>query len=119
MIRLRHQQPSLWETFFAQEVEELWEHRLLTTIYYVSLKPRHRRLAGRMEAVLSGSVRIRIGSKNHRCEPTENTAASSTATNTTPGAGTKVDNLGVANAMASVDRFTTSGSKIHRTSLTF
>jgi IS5 family transposase len=25
MIRLRHQQPSLWETFFAQEVEELWE----------------------------------------------------------------------------------------------
>ena len=24
MIRLRHQQPSLWETFFAQEVEELW-----------------------------------------------------------------------------------------------
>jgi hypothetical protein len=25
MIRLRHQQPSLWETFFAQEVDELWE----------------------------------------------------------------------------------------------
>ena len=25
MIRLRHQQPSLWETFFAHEVEELWE----------------------------------------------------------------------------------------------
>ena len=25
MIRLRHQQPSLWETFFADEVEELWE----------------------------------------------------------------------------------------------
>src|SRR5215471_19071433 len=25
MIRLRHQQPSLWETFFAQEVEELWD----------------------------------------------------------------------------------------------
>jgi IS5 family transposase len=25
MIRLRHQQPSLWETFFSQEVEELWE----------------------------------------------------------------------------------------------
>jgi IS5 family transposase len=25
MIRLRHQQPSLWATFFAQEVEELWE----------------------------------------------------------------------------------------------
>ena len=25
MIRLRHQQPSLWETFFADEVEKLWE----------------------------------------------------------------------------------------------
>jgi transposase, IS5 family len=25
MIRLRHQQPSLWETFFAEEVDELWE----------------------------------------------------------------------------------------------
>lgn len=25
MIRLRHQQPSLWETFFAEEVAELWE----------------------------------------------------------------------------------------------
>ena len=25
MIRVRHQQPSLWETFFAQEVAELWE----------------------------------------------------------------------------------------------
>lgn len=25
MIRLRHQQPSLWETFFAQEVDQLWE----------------------------------------------------------------------------------------------
>lgn len=25
MIRLRHQQPSLWETFFAEEVEQLWE----------------------------------------------------------------------------------------------
>lgn len=25
MIQLRHQQPSLWETFFAQEVAELWE----------------------------------------------------------------------------------------------
>jgi IS5 family transposase len=25
MIRLRHQQPSLWETFFAEEVAALWE----------------------------------------------------------------------------------------------
>src|SRR5215472_13311251 len=25
MIRLRHQQPSLWETFFAQNVDDLWE----------------------------------------------------------------------------------------------
>ena len=25
MIRVRHQQPSLWETFFAQEVAEWWE----------------------------------------------------------------------------------------------
>lgn len=25
MIRMRHQQPSLWETFFAPEVAELWE----------------------------------------------------------------------------------------------
>jgi transposase, IS5 family len=25
MIRMRHQQPSLWETFFAEEVAELWE----------------------------------------------------------------------------------------------
>jgi IS5 family transposase len=25
MIRLRHQQPNLWETFFAEEVAELWE----------------------------------------------------------------------------------------------
>ena len=25
MIRMRHQQPSLWETFFATEVAELWE----------------------------------------------------------------------------------------------
>ncbi len=25
MIRIRHQQPSLWETFFAEEVAELWE----------------------------------------------------------------------------------------------
>lgn len=25
MIGLRHQQPSLWESFFAHEVEELWE----------------------------------------------------------------------------------------------
>ena len=25
MIRLRHRQASLWETSFAQEVEELWE----------------------------------------------------------------------------------------------
>jgi transposase, IS5 family len=25
MIRLRHQQPTLWETFFAEEVAELWE----------------------------------------------------------------------------------------------
>ena len=25
MIRMRHQQPSLWETFFAEEVSELWE----------------------------------------------------------------------------------------------
>ena len=25
MIRLRQQQRRLWETFFAQEVEELWE----------------------------------------------------------------------------------------------
>jgi len=25
MIRMRHQQPSLWETFFAGEVAELWE----------------------------------------------------------------------------------------------
>jgi len=25
MIRLRHQQPSLWETFFDQEVADLWE----------------------------------------------------------------------------------------------
>jgi len=25
MIRLRHQQPSLWETFFAEEVSALWE----------------------------------------------------------------------------------------------
>ncbi len=25
MIRLRHQQPRFWETFFAQEVAELWE----------------------------------------------------------------------------------------------
>src|SRR5215831_6643234 len=25
MIRMRHQQPSLWETLFAEEVAELWE----------------------------------------------------------------------------------------------
>jgi len=25
MIHMRHQQPSLWETFFAEEVAELWE----------------------------------------------------------------------------------------------
>lgn len=25
MIRIRHQQPNLWETFFAEEVAELWE----------------------------------------------------------------------------------------------
>lgn len=25
MIRMRHRQPSLWETFFAPEVAELWE----------------------------------------------------------------------------------------------
>jgi IS5 family transposase len=25
MIRIRHQQPCLWETFFAEEVAELWE----------------------------------------------------------------------------------------------
>jgi len=25
MIRMRHHQPSLWETFFAEEVAELWE----------------------------------------------------------------------------------------------
>src|SRR5215831_19282792 len=25
MIRMKHQQPSLWETFFAEEVAELWE----------------------------------------------------------------------------------------------
>jgi IS5 family transposase len=25
MIRLRHQQTSLWETFFDQEVADLWE----------------------------------------------------------------------------------------------
>jgi IS5 family transposase len=25
MIRLRHNQPSLWETFFAEEVAALWE----------------------------------------------------------------------------------------------
>src|SRR6188472_3029420 len=25
MIRLRHQQPSLWETFFGHEVADLWE----------------------------------------------------------------------------------------------
>jgi IS5 family transposase len=25
MIRMRHQQPSLWESFFAEEVAELWE----------------------------------------------------------------------------------------------
>jgi IS5 family transposase len=25
MIRIRHQQPSLWETFFAEEVAQLWE----------------------------------------------------------------------------------------------
>src|SRR4030095_14233787 len=25
MIRLRHQQPSLWETLFAEEVAQLWE----------------------------------------------------------------------------------------------
>ena len=25
MIQLRHQQPSLWEGWFAEEVAELWE----------------------------------------------------------------------------------------------
>jgi hypothetical protein len=25
MICMRHQQPSLWQTFFAEEVAELWE----------------------------------------------------------------------------------------------
>src|ERR1700751_4433139 len=25
MIRMKHQQPSLWETFFAEEVADLWE----------------------------------------------------------------------------------------------
>ena len=25
MIRIRHQQPSLWEGLFAEEVAELWE----------------------------------------------------------------------------------------------
>ena len=25
MIRMRHQQPTLWEAFFAEEVAELWE----------------------------------------------------------------------------------------------
>jgi hypothetical protein len=25
MIRMRHQQPTLWETFLAEEVAELWE----------------------------------------------------------------------------------------------
>jgi IS5 family transposase len=29
MIRVRHQQPSLWETFFAHEVAELWEPWML------------------------------------------------------------------------------------------
>ena len=24
MIRMRHQQPSLWETFFAEEAADLW-----------------------------------------------------------------------------------------------
>ena len=25
MIRIRHQQPTLWENFFAEEVAALWE----------------------------------------------------------------------------------------------
>ncbi|HYK62852.1 MAG TPA: transposase, partial [Bryobacteraceae bacterium] len=60
MIRLRHQQPSLWETFFDQEVADLWEpwmravdelledDELLHTVYEAQGKRHdHSRTAGR------------------------------------------------------------------------
>jgi hypothetical protein len=53
MIRLRHKQPSLWETFFGEEVADLWQPRmravdelleddeLLGTVYEAHLRARN------------------------------------------------------------------------------
>ena len=73
MIRLRHQQPSLWETFFAQEVEELWEpwmravdelledDELLDTVYGAQGK-RHKqsRTRGRQQTPAEVVLRLLI-----------------------------------------------------------
>lgn len=73
MIRLRHQQPSLWETFFAQEVEELWEpwmravdgvledDELLDTVYDAQGK-RHKqsRTLGRQQTPAEVVLRLLI-----------------------------------------------------------
>ena len=73
MIRLRHQQPSLWETFFAQEAEELWEpwmravdelwedDELLDTVYGAQGK-RHKqsRTRGRQQTPAEVVLRLLI-----------------------------------------------------------
>jgi transposase, IS5 family len=73
MIRLRHQQPSLWETLFAQEVEELWEpwmravdelledDELLDTVYDAQGK-RHKqsRTRGRQQTPAEVVLRLLI-----------------------------------------------------------
>lgn len=73
MIRLRHQQPSLWETFFAEEVAELWEpwmravdelledDELLDAVYEAQGKRHsHSRTRGRSQTPAEVVLRILI-----------------------------------------------------------
>jgi IS5 family transposase len=73
MIRLRHQQPSLWETFFAEEVAELWEpwmqvvdellcdNELLEIVYEVQgERHAHSRTRGRHQTPAEVALRMLI-----------------------------------------------------------
>ena len=73
MIRLRHHQPSLWETFFDQEVADLWEpwmravdelledDELLSTVYEAQGKRHdHSRSAGRPQTPAEVVLRLLI-----------------------------------------------------------
>ena len=71
MIQLRHQQPSLWEGLFAEEVAELWEpwmrvvnqlledEELLEAVYRAQGK-RHRRSRTRGRRQTPAEVALRM-----------------------------------------------------------